>query len=332
MQVKPYKTYQQQVDLLKEKGMIIPDEAYAIKKLTQINYYRLSGFWHTCKKSSDSYKKELYNAKYDKKVKKRIEKRLEEFEECTNFNLIIDLYEFDKKLRLLMLDAIDTIEIFMRAIMAYSLGYDNVKKKDTPLAYKDNNLIDINKFEKQWIDFKAKCQQQIDKSKEDFIHSHKDSGKDIPFWVVVEIWDFGTISHFYVMLKTNHKNRICKQLDIINPNILTSWLRELNKLRNRCAHHARIWNHYNTGVLSNFDNLFDVKKLNYTENAAQRLYGFICVIHFLLCKICPEKSTFWIKKVIDLINAKPNLPNCNFYSMGINTDNGLDISAFEFKS
>ena len=327
MPVKPYKTYQQQVDLLKAKGMIILDEAYAIEKLTQINYYRLSGFWHTCKKSIGYYEEIVYINKYNKTVKKRIEKKLEEFEDNTNFNSIIELYEFDKNLRLLMLDAIEIIEIFMRSIIAYSFGYNGHAKIDTPLVYKDSNLIDINNFKDKWDNFQVKHQEKLDECVEDFILSHKYNNKDIPFWVVIEIWDFGTISNYYEMLKTIHKNRICKQLDINNPAMLTSWLRELNKLRNRCAHHARIWNHYNTGALLDFNNFFDKQKLNYAAiDADQRLYGFICVINFFLSKICPEKSSIWIKKVTDLINTKPNLPNCNFYSMGIEQE--LDISAF----
>lgn len=46
---KPHLTFEQQVAHLRDKGMIIEDETWALSRLAQIGYYRLSAYWHPFK-------------------------------------------------------------------------------------------------------------------------------------------------------------------------------------------------------------------------------------------------------------------------------------------
>ena len=46
---KPFKTYSELVELLRLRGMEIADCERAERKLSQIGYYRLSGFWYSCR-------------------------------------------------------------------------------------------------------------------------------------------------------------------------------------------------------------------------------------------------------------------------------------------
>jgi len=81
-------------------------------------------------------------------VNKNREQKLirgDRFQKNINFNDIIKLYLFDKKLRQLMLDAIERVEIHVRAVIAHELGYHN------PLPYKDASFINP-KFCKNWKD------------------------------------------------------------------------------------------------------------------------------------------------------------------------------------
>ncbi|WP_283812140.1 Abi family protein [Pseudomonas corrugata] len=64
----------------------------------------------------------------------------------------------------------------------------------------------------------------------------------MPFWVIVEAWDFGIASKYYEILKDGHRNRICKRFGLTHAKILKEWLQEISIPRNRCAHHSRIWN------------------------------------------------------------------------------------------
>jgi abortive infection bacteriophage resistance protein len=110
--------------------MIIPDEGRAKRKLAQIGYYRLSDFWYPCRKG-----KVDEHGKYITDPLSGLPVREDAFQEGTDFNLIIDLYLFDKKLRQLMMDAIERIEIHVRSVIAYEIG------RFDPLAYQNTDFI-----------------------------------------------------------------------------------------------------------------------------------------------------------------------------------------------
>ncbi|MGM5032683.1 Abi family protein [Tardiphaga sp. 803_E3_N1_3] len=96
---KPYLTVKDQLALIKSRGMIISDEALAESYLNKIGYYRLSGYWYPYREA---------------KQVAGITKVLDDFKSGTKFSEIVDLYVFDKKLRLVFLDVIERIEIALR--------------------------------------------------------------------------------------------------------------------------------------------------------------------------------------------------------------------------
>ncbi len=117
MTTKPHKEYSELVELLVSRGMIIDDKIYAEKKLSQVGYYRLSGFWHIARKQNPDNTLSEY------------------FLDGILFEDVYKLYIFDKRLRLLLLDIIERLEINIRTIIAHELGRNN------PLAYEDHSLI-----------------------------------------------------------------------------------------------------------------------------------------------------------------------------------------------
>jgi len=310
---KPFKSYSELVELLKSRGMIVEDSARAERKLAQIGYYRLSGFWYPCRKFTAN------------------KTRADEFEINTSFNAILELYLFDKKLRQLMLDAIERIEIHIRSVIAHELGELN------PLAYKQEKFINpknLKTFEQKrdgatktrndWKEWSDAHERTVERSQEECITWHKSNHKEIPFWVVVEAWDFGTLSKYFKMLNGTHQNKICKRLNISNPKNLENWLREINTLRNRCAHHARIWNRSHNPLKITGEQ--DVNLVNLGESARTRIYGLIVIIWFLIKKIGP--SSDWLNNVADLIDEKPNLPGCSYSAMGFPDEYGFPRKLF----
>jgi abortive infection bacteriophage resistance protein len=135
---------------------------------------------------------------------------------------------FDKKLRLLMLDAIERIEIHIRSVIAHELGYHN------PLAYQDSSFIRpkecktwIDRHQKtrnNWKEWKNRHNKLIYRSREDCILWHLKNSKEMPIWVVVEAWDFGTTSKYFGLLKGKYQNKICARLSISNAKVLKNWL------------------------------------------------------------------------------------------------------------
>lgn len=324
---KPHQTYSQLVTRLESRGLIIPDNDRAERKLSQIGYYRLSGFWFPCREvKKDRLGKGLLHPKTKLPI------REDKFQDGVDFNKIVSLYLFDKKLRLLMIDAIERVEIHIRSVVAHEMGYHD------PLAYKKDGFINPKKLKtyedkrtKQirnlWKEWRSKQQNLIARSQEDCIKWHKFTKKVIPFWVAVESWDFGTLSKYYSLLKGKYQRKISLRLGISNEKVLENWLHEINILRNRCAHHSRIWNQSTNNALRVLKIPY-FQKLSLNERALKRIFGMICILWFLVKKIGP--SSDWLESVSSLINSKPSIDCCPFTAMGFPDNAGFpDIDRFQ---
>lgn len=294
---KPHKEYDQQLALLLDRGMVIRDNERAMRKLSQVGYYRLSGFWYTSRiiRANDE----------------GLSYRSDDFLDGTSFEQAYDLYLFDKKLRLLMIDALERIEIHVRSVIAHEVG------RNDPLAYR--NVAYINQrfatdgqpstYDK-WL---MKQDQKIRESRDECIIWHLRQQKEIPFWVAVETWDFGQMSKYYAMLNGGMQAKIIRRLQVDNKQTLSKWLQCLNLLRNRCAHHSRIWNRKHPAVQIPRTEFFDALRIEGETN--QRLYSAICIIWYLVRMIGP--SSKWLRQVADHFDTKPNMPGCTYLSMGV---------------
>lgn len=149
----------------------------------------------------------------------------------------------------------------------------------------------------------------------------------IPFWVAIEAWDFGTMSKYYENLNPGYQNKVCKRLNVPKPFILKQWLQQINSLRNRCAHHTRIWNKSFANPLPVIKNSY-FNSLLLDKKALKRMYGMICVLWFLVKKIGP--SSGWLKNISELINSKPAINSCPFTAMGLPDNSGFpDLDIFK---
>ncbi|CAN2039368.1 hypothetical protein GMMP15_110026 [Candidatus Magnetomoraceae bacterium gMMP-15] len=148
--------------------MVLEDPARVERKLSQVGDYRLSGFYYPCRKISFDQSKNAVISPITNKPE-----RLDSFLPGTSFNSVFNLYLFDKKLRLLMLDAIERIEVHIRSVIAHELAYHD------PLAYKNlsfinprqtKNFVDrYGKIRNIWKKWSNKQQGKLQQSKEDYI-------------------------------------------------------------------------------------------------------------------------------------------------------------------
>lgn len=313
--VKVHKEYDELIDLLLSRGMDVPDRPHAIKKISQVGYYRLSGFWYPCR--------------IPHITPEDIRTRLDQVRPGTNFRAVYDLYLFDKKLRLLMMNALERIEVYVRSVIAHEIG------KISPLGYLDDSLINPKHLKprprgrcsarEDWL---TKHSNEISKSREDFIKWHEGKYEGLPFWVAIEVWDFGLMSKYYAMLKDSYRNKILSRLGIAAGNgaIFQNWLSAMNVLRNRCAHHSRIWNKVNEPKIMPLPNHAYFQSLNMNSDAYGRVYGMIAVLWLLVKEIGPGSN--WIRHVADLIDTKPHLPGCNLTAMGFPNNDGFPRALF----
>ena len=290
--------------------------------------HRLSGFWYPCRKIERNNKGDVVK-QYNKP------KRLNEFLPETNFNEIFKLYTFDKRLRFLLLDAIERIEINLKTVLAHEIG------KSDELAYQKTEFINPskvkdyypkyqrNKKRNSWIEWSNRQQSELSRSKEDSIIWHRKTNMDIPIWVAVESWSFGTLSIYFELLKQSHQNQIANRLRVSNSSYLIRWLQSINTLRNRCAHHTRIWNQSYGNPIGvptgeSEDSLY-FSQFNLTNNNRKKLFGLIVVIWYLVKNIGPNSD--WIINVLDELENFPQLPICCKSAMGI-PEEGLLIDKF----
>jgi abortive infection bacteriophage resistance protein len=294
--IKPYLAPADQLKLLKSRGLGVSDDARAVVYLERIGYYRLSGYWYPFRIRAGTGPASVIG---------------DNFRAGTEFGHVVDLYVFDKKLRLLMLDAIERVEIALRTSIAQILG---------PLgswAHRDPALLD-GKFAKRIAaSGKTAHQSWLDKLDDNFTRSNETFAKhfhttypddDPPIWIATELWDLGMLSHFYAGMRYAERLEMAEGYGVADVGIFESWLRSINLVRNLCAHHSRLWNKplviqpriLKPGVTLLLDHLVN------NTNAQTRLYGATAVIRFLLLKINP--GTTWPERLKALMATLPPVP------------------------
>lgn len=289
--LKPWRSFPEQLNILKSRGLQADDESAALRYLERIGYYRLSGYWYGLRQI-DRAESQAQNRAV----------RLDEFMQGSRFKDIVNLYVFDKKLRLLALDALERIEMALRVDIAYLLG-----KKD-PLAYANPNCLHGN-FTKQpiksgpnkgkvghelWLEKHESMLRRA--KKEPFVQHHKRKYREeLPIWVAIELWDFGMLSHLFDGMKYADKNQIAQKYKLDTGDELARWLRSLNFIRNVSAHHSRLWN-INVLEYSNLPN-------GWPEMNPARPFMYFAMMAHLLSAICPNST--WTARLVELLHDFP---------------------------
>lgn len=202
-------TIQQQIQILKDRGMIINSENSAETLLSRIHYYRFSAYSLGLRKNNI-------------------------FRPGTTFEQIYRIYKFDEILRRLFFTVIEPIEIKLRASISNYLAikYGNVCHKDSSI------FSDQGQHEK----FLEKHNNAIDQMKEvAFVKHHVEVYKDLPIWAAIETWSFGMTSKLFGNLLPEDQKAIalCFGIDEF---YLAGWFECLCYIRNICAHNGRLYN------------------------------------------------------------------------------------------
>jgi len=211
---KPFLPYQDQMSLLKERGMLFKDENKALHLLERIGYYRLSGYWYPLLANKQNHI----------------------FKLGANFETAFNLYKFDRELRKMLSAEIEKIEVAIRSKMAYELS----------IAHNPFWIENINLFssERNFQEILSKINEEYERSNEKFIHAFKSkySNPLPPSCIILEIASFGTLSRLYSNLKPSKTKRDIAKSFALPDVVFDSWLHSLACVRNMCAHHCRVWN------------------------------------------------------------------------------------------
>ncbi|MGP0014472.1 Abi family protein [Pseudomonas sp.] len=207
-------SFPEQVQLLQQRGMTISDPVQTEFYLQQLNYYRLGAYWLPFE---DDHAKHRFRA-------------------GTSFEDVLNLYVFDRELRLLLLDAIERIEVSVRTQWAYQLAHSH-----SPHAHLDPSLAFRTD---RWQNNLDKLSDEVRRSDEVFIRHLLDTYSErLPaVWAVCEVMSLGLLSRWYNNLGPMRTRRAIAASYGLDEKVLESWLRHLSLVRNTCAHHSRLWN------------------------------------------------------------------------------------------
>ena len=209
---KPPLTYQEQIDLLSSRGLIINNREEAERFLTHVNYYRFSAYCIPFEEHRHKFKPDVY------------------------FEQVQKLYEFDRLLRFLIDESLEAIEIALRSRIAYYLSH-----KYGAFAHEDASKFFQRFNHTEWI---AKVHEEAERSQERFITHYKNTYKSfpkIPLWMAVEIMSFSSLSLLFANLLREDQIAVARYFGI-HSSVLKSWLHTFTYVRNICAHHGRLWN------------------------------------------------------------------------------------------
>ena len=316
---KEWKSFDEQLDQLISRGLIVTDRMKALECLERIGYYRLSGYWYAFRERTEV----VWLADGAKKPKKiKMDKlALDEFKPNATYQQAVDLYVFDKQLSMLVMDALERIEIALRVDISHTLA--NIDKfaylKADCFHEKFSKELDPKTGLTKHHEWLSKHAQLITRSKEEFVKHNKEKyGLPLAIWVACEVWDFGSMSTLYSGMCEEAQDSISTQYGISNGRTFATWLRSLNYLRNVCAHHSRLWNRniVEQPKLPEAEELVWVEAFELDTHARSRCFLQLCMIKQLLKVIHPNSS--WASRVEQHLQVFPNLEHLrlNLYGMG----------------
>jgi len=272
---KPPKTFDEQVELLISRGMRIGDLDRTRRYLSHLNYYRLAAYWLPFEQDHPTHR----------------------FKSGTDFDLVLQHYIFDRKLRLLVMDAIERIEVSLRTRWAYHLAH----------SYGPHSLLDQTLFKAAWPHAENinALIETVHNSSEVFIRHFDNYDETLPpLWVVCEIMTLGQLSKWYANLaRRQDRNAVAQAYGLDEAN-LTSFLHHLTVVRNHCAHHARIWNREFTFLWKLPRKKPPTLHQNFNRDDGRKIYNTLVMLAYLMDTMGPNS---WKKRLNGLFTQHPDV-------------------------
>jgi abortive infection bacteriophage resistance protein len=262
---KPPLTYFQQLQQLKDRGLIIENEEKAIHLLESVSYYRLSGYWYPLLQDKQNHI----------------------FKEAATFETGFKLYCFDRELRKLVLSELEKIEISVRAKMIYVLSHRHG-------AFWFNNPA-LFKNKVKHTDSITKIRQEYIRRDEEFIKAFSSKYSDSlpPAWISIEVTSFGTLSMLYSNLLPGKEKRTISNHFGVSDSVFETWLHSIAYIRNICAHHSRLWNR-SMSIRPQIPRKTAKPWIDITGIQNNKSYLMLSMIRYLLQTVNP-KSSFSLK-------------------------------------
>lgn len=304
---KPWLSLDQQLELLARRGVIIDDHDRATSLLRAIGYYRLTGYLYPFRESE-----EYIDDNGD--TRKRV---LDGYRPGTTLQHAEEIIDFDRRLRLLVLDGIERIEIAVRMQVGYVLG------RLSAFAYEDPSYFN-GSFAENHAEWLERVRKRKDGSDEQFVAHFRNKYDDrMPIWALTEILELGQLSVLYRGLKADCAAEIAEAFGVPTKRVMASWLASLNYVRNVAAHHGRLFNRklqYSPkrppkGAIPLLDHLRSERPKVFGT------YDALAVIAYLLLSIdlpsTDPRGTGWRSRMVTLLQEFPTSHALTIQSIGV---------------
>ena len=256
-------TPEELVILLKSRGLQIEDENRAQNYLSNIGYFRLSAYFYPL----------LTEAKAEHIYK-----------QGATFSAVMNMYRFDRKLRLLLFNEIEKIEVSIRSALI------NIVSKELNDVFWMTNAQHF-KDKAHFTSTLSLIDSELGHSKEDFIIHFKAAYSNAypPAWMIAEILPLGTLSHIYMNLSQKKLKKLVAAYFGLQAPAFSSWILILGNLRNMCCHHSRTWNR-EIPIIPASPVLAIHPWIDSTQTDMRRIYCRICLIKYLLYTVSPHNT------------------------------------------
>jgi abortive infection bacteriophage resistance protein len=271
-----------QVQWLARKGMIFANAPEAEFHLQHINYHRLRPYWQAFERGRGENYHFVANLEFDQ---------------------VMSLYRFDRKLRLLLLDAIERLEVSLRSRWSNEMSLRN-----GPLCLGQEGLFSDRELYRRSLDTLLHFYENSD---DEFTLRFKDKYPRVrlpPIWICSEMLSLGQLAKWIGNARHIKDREAVARAYGQSENVLLPFLTHLTGIRNLCAHHARLWNRswspfpwprVRTGSLQAMEAISN-------PEGKEGLYNTLVFLDVLLDVISPGNS--WVHRLLPLIAETPGAP------------------------
>lgn len=314
---KPWLSVDEQIDRLTGHRVEIEDRARAASVLQAVGYYRLTGYLYPFRESETGTDDEGC-------VRVRV---LSGYRAGTTLRHAEDLIDFDRRLRLLVMDGVERIEVAVRMRIGYVLG------RRSPFAYEDpacftesfagESTDARNPAPSKHVQWLRRVNERKTRSDEQFVEHFREKYDDrMPVWALTEVLELGHLSVLYRGMNQQDAEEISLAFGVPTKSIMSSWLASLNYVRNVAAHHSRLFNRKlqyaparpKVGQVPSLDHLRDDE----TAKGVFGTYNALAIIAYLLPAIDPCSD--WAQQLADLLRNFPTSHALTVESMGVPRD------------
>lgn len=266
-----------QIAILKKRGLFIEDDSKAEHYLSNISYYRLRAYTFPFQDNSNPEHPFITQISFDE---------------------IVALYVFDRRLRMLIFNALEKIEIALRTKIIYHYAMAHGSHfHEIPALFRNQQRFEGDK---------VRLQEEIKRSTEDFIKHYflkYDEPANPPAWMSLEVVSMGLLSQIYKNFRRSDiKRKIARAFGLPHEQFLENWMHVFSNLRNICAHHGRIWNRRFVVEPKIPDNT-PAPFLSNTRIHTNKLYASLSCMQYLLIGISPGSD--FSKQLTALLDTCP---------------------------